>query len=409
MFVFIEIVKLAIQTIRSNKLRSSLTLLGIVIGLFSIIAIMTALTALQSGIESGLSQLGSNTFQIQKFPALSFGGPQMGKYRNRPDITYEQGMRLIQEATEYRYISLENWKMGKTFKYGKYNTNPNMAIAGVNADFPPANDYTISEGRFFTDKEVEAASEVTVIGVEIVEKLFPNENPLGKRINLDGHEFLIIGVFESKGSSFGQSMDNFAAIPITKSLDIYGRQNSINISVQSRDKSSYDATVENITAVFRVIRGLGPGEDNNFEIYSNESLISSVNNFTKYFKYGAAFISFIALLAAGIGIMNIMLVSVTERTKEIGIRKSIGAKNRNILTQFLTEAIILCQFGGLIGIILGVVSGNILGIYLKAKIVIPIDWIVIGVVVCTIVGVVFGTYPAYKAAKLNPIDALHYE
>lgn len=409
MFVFLEIVKLAIQTIRSNKLRSSLTLLGIVIGLFSIIAIMTALTALQSGIESGLSQLGSNTFQIQKFPALNFGGPQQRKYRNRPDITYEQGQRLINEATEYRYISLENWKYNKTFKYGKYNTNPNMTIAGVNADFPPANDYTISNGRFFTDKEVESASEVTVIGVEIVDKLFPNENPIGKRINLDGHEFLVIGVFESKGSSFGQSMDNFAAIPITKSLDIYGRQTSINISIQSRDKSSYDATVENITAVFRVIRGLGPGEDNNFEIYSNESLISSVNNFTKYFKYGAVFISFIALLAAGIGIMNIMLVSVTERTKEIGIRKSIGAKNRNILTQFLTEAIILCQFGGLIGIILGVVSGNILGIYLKAKVVIPIDWIIIGVVVCTVVGVVFGTYPAYKAAKLNPIDALHYE
>jgi putative ABC transport system permease protein len=409
MFLFVEILKLSIQTIRSNKLRSFLTLLGIVIGLFSIIAIMTALTALQEGIDSGLSQLGSNTFQIQKYPAMNFGGPQQGKFRNRPDITYEQGLRLMQQATEYRYISLENWKFSKTFKYGKYNTNPNMSIAGVNEDFPFANDYSIKEGRFFTEKEVSSASDVCVVGVEVVNKLFPNENPIGKRVNLDGREYQILGVFESKGSSFGQSLDNFAAIPITKSLEIYGKQTTINIAVQAKDKSSYDATVENITAVFRVIRGLGPGEENNFEIYSNESLISSVNNFTKYFKYGAGFISFIALLAAGIGIMNIMLVSVTERTKEIGIRKSIGAKSRNILTQFLLEAVILCEIGGIVGILLGVISGNILGIYLNAKVVVPVDWIIIGLVVCSVVGVVFGTYPAYKAAKLDPIDALRYE
>ena len=409
MFLFVEILKLSIQTIRSNKLRSFLTLLGIVIGLFSIIAIMTALTALQEGIDSGLSQLGSNTFQIQKYPAMNFGGPQQGKFRNRPDITYEQGLRLMQQATEYRYISLENWKFSKTFKYGKYNTNPNMSIAGVNEDFPFANDYSIKEGRFFTEKEVSSASDVCVVGVEVVNKLFPNENPIGKRVNLDGREYQILGVFESKGSSFGQSLDNFAAIPITKSLEIYGKQTTINIAVQAKDKSSYDATVENITAVFRVIRGLGPGQENNFEIYSNESLISSVNNFTKYFKYGAGFISFIALLAAGIGIMNIMLVSVTERTKEIGIRKSIGAKSRNILTQFLLEAVILCEIGGIVGILLGVISGNILGIYLNAKVVVPVDWIIIGLVVCSVVGVVFGTYPAYKAAKLDPIDALRYE
>lgn len=409
MFLFVEILKLSIQTIRSNKLRSFLTLLGIVIGLFSIIAIMTALTALQAGIDSGLSQLGSNTFQIQKYPAMNFGGPQQGKFRNRPDITYEQGLRLMQQATEYRYISLENWKFSKTFKYGKYNTNPNMSIAGVNEDFPFANDYSIKEGRFFTEKEVSSASDVCVVGVEVVNKLFPNDNPIGKRVNLDGREYQILGVFESKGSSFGQSLDNFAAIPITKSLEIYGKQTTINIAVQAKDKSSYDATVENITAVFRVIRGLGPGEENNFEIYSNESLISSVNNFTKYFKYGAGFISFIALLAAGIGIMNIMLVSVTERTKEIGIRKSIGAKSRNILTQFLLEAVILCEIGGIVGILLGVISGNILGIYLNAKVVVPVDWIIIGLVVCSVVGVVFGTYPAYKAAKLDPIDALRYE
>jgi putative ABC transport system permease protein len=159
----------------------------------------------------------------------------------------------------------------------------------------------------------------------------------------------------------------------------------------------------------RSIRKDKPGEADSFEIYSNESLIGQVNNFTKYFKYGAGFISFIAMLAAGVGIMNIMLVSVTERTKEIGIRKAIGAKNHSVLIQFLIEAIILCEFGGIIGIALGILTGNLLGMYLNSPVVIPYDWVVIGLVVCSVVGIVFGVYPAYKAAKLNPIDALRYE
>lgn len=406
-----ETIKLSVNTIRENKLRAILTLAGITIGVFSIIAIMTLLDALQAGIEGGLSQLGSNTFQVQKFPAMNFGDPRMrAKFRNRPDLTYEQGLRLIEKATLPKYISLEYWKGSKVFKYGQEATNPNMSINGCLTNFLPCNNYSVKDGRMFTENELNSAINVTVIGTEVASKLFPKLNPIGKKIILDKSEFTIIGVLESKGESFGQSQDNLALVPITRMLDIYGKTNySLNIAIQAPSKDAYNETVEQVISVMRVIRNVKPGEDNNFEIFSNESLINSVNSFTKYFKYGAGFISFIALLAAGIGIMNIMLVSVTERTREIGIRKAIGAKSNNILTQFLVEAIILCQIGGITGIIMGILAGNLLGAYLNTKVVIPVDWVIIGLVICTMVGVIFGVYPAYKAAKLNPIDALRYE
>ncbi|MBI5402384.1 MAG: ABC transporter permease [Ignavibacteriae bacterium] len=409
--VITETIKLSVNTIKSNKLRAILTLAGITIGVFSIITIMTLLDALQAGIEGGLSQLGSNTFQIQKFPAMSFGGPgAMAKYRNRPDITYEQGMRLIEKANVYKYISLEYWKGSKTFKNERYSTNPNMGLCGTNLDFLPCNNYTVKEGRYFTDNEINSSANVTVIGMEVVNKLFPKESPLGRKIILDKNEFTIIGVLESKGESFGQSQDGLALVPISRMQEIYGKSDhSINIAIQAPSKARYEECVENITSVMRIIRNCKPGEENNFEIFSNDSLISTVNNFTKYFKYGAGFISFIALLAAGIGIMNIMLVSVTERTREIGIRKAIGAKSRNILNQFLVEAIILCEIGGIAGILLGIFAGNLLGIYLQTVVVIPYDWVFIGLIICSLVGIIFGVYPAYKAAKLNPIDSLRYE
>jgi putative ABC transport system permease protein len=406
-----ELIRLSLSTLNTNKLRATLTLVGIVIGVFSIIAIMTLLNALQAGIETGLSELGSNTFQVQKFPALQVGGPgSRSKYRNREDITYDQAIRLKETATLYKYMSLEDYIYEKTFRSPYDKTNPNHYIGGVVPEYLECNNRTIQEGRFITESDVINSRRVTVIGIDVVDKLFPRINPIGQEIILDNQPFQIIGVFEPKGQSFGQSNDNFALIPITTMHEIYGKNNrSLNIAIQAPSKETYNESLENIVSVLRVIRKDRPGEPDSFEIYSNESLITQVNAFTQYFKYGAGFISFISLLAAGIGIMNIMLVSVTERTKEIGIRKAIGAKNRSVLIQFLIEAIILCELGGLVGIVLGVLTGNLLGLYLSSPVVIPYDWVIIGLVVCSAVGIVFGVYPAYQAAKLNPIDALRYE
>ncbi|MBL8006923.1 MAG: ABC transporter permease [Ignavibacteria bacterium] len=408
---FSELLKIALSTLKANKLRAALTLSGIVIGVFSIIAIMTLLNALQAGIEGGLSELGSNTFQIQKFPAMQIGGPGgRGRYRNRPDITYEQGLRLMDKATLYKYISLEDYMGEKTFKSSRFSTNPNHTIGGVTTEYLACNNRNVQFGRFFSENELLNNSRVVVVGLDVVEKLFPNEDPIDKYITIDNNQFRIIGVFEKKGEGFGQSNDNFALMPITTMQQIYGKNSrSLNIAVMAPSKETYNETLENVVSVMRSIRKDKPGQPDSFEIFSNDSLIGQVNSFTKYFKYGAGFISFIAMLAAGIGIMNIMLVSVTERTKEIGIRKAIGANNRSVLIQFLIEAVILCELGGIVGILMGLITGNLLGLYLNSPVVIPYDWVIIGLVVCSLVGIVFGVYPAYKAAKLNTIDALRYE
>lgn len=409
--LIIEIIKLAFNTIRNNKLRASLTLLGIVIGVFSIVAIMTLLNALQAGIEGGLSELGSNTFQIQKFPAIEVGGPGSDKkYRNRPDITYNQGVRLIETATVYKSISLEDYVYSKVFKAETEQTNPNNYIGGITPEYLDCNNKKVMWGRFVTKFDVENANPVCVIGMDVVDKLFPNQYPIDRKVILDGHPFTIVGVIEPQGQNFGASSDNFALIPITAMHQIYGKNNrSINIAIQAESAEMFPETMENVINVMRVIRKVPPGAEDNFSIYSNESLIGEVNNFTQYFKYGAGFISFIALLAAGVGIMNIMLVSVTERTREIGIRKAIGAKSGSIRMQFLIEAIILCELGGIVGIVLGIIAGNLVGIFLSSPVIIPYDWAIIGLIVCSAVGIVFGVYPAHKASKLNPIDALRYE
>jgi len=402
----------ALNSIRANKLRASLTLLGIIIGVFSIIGVMTLLDALQKGIDSGLSQLGTSTFQVQKWPATFVSGPgKWRKYEKRKPITIDEGYRLKELAVLPKLIGLEDWSGGKTVKYGSGQTNPNFQMGGVTTEFLPANNFTLNDGRFFTEEEIKSTRNIAVVGMEVVDKLFPFTSPLEKEIEIDGNRFTIVGVLNAKGENLGQSQDNIVLVPLYTMDKIYGarKDRSINITVSSYSKAQLDETQEEVIGLMRQIRKVPPGEENDFDIWSNESLVREANNFTVYFKYGAGVISFISLIAAGIGIMNIMLVTVTERTKEIGIRMAIGAKRSNILTQFLFEAIVLCELGGLIGIAVGIGIGNLLGSIFNFPVSIPYDWVVIGLIVCSLIGIIFGTYPAFKAAKLNPIDALRYE
>ena len=405
-----EVAVVSFQSVKSNKLRTFLTILGIVVGIFSIIVIMTIITMLQTSIESGLSQLNKNTFQIQKFPAMHGGGPRMrDKYRNRKDLTVDEFKRL-NGMLDAQYIGAEQWQFGKVVKFGSAETNPNISVAGVTTGAMRTNDWNVAYGRDLRQTDIQYSNDVCLLGPDVVKKIFTGINPIGQVIRVDGRPLRVIAVLENQPSMFGQSRDNYVLMPITTFQSFYGRTGqSINITVMSKSKQDYDKTIDAAIGYMRTIRKVKAGQDNDFDIFSNESLISQVNNITGGIKIGAMVVSIIALLAAGVGIMNIMLVSVTERTREIGIRKAVGAKKINILTQFLIEAIIISLIGGLIGIILGVSIGNITGSFLNAKTAIPYDWVGIGLMLCFTVGIIFGTYPAYKAANLDPIEALRYE
>jgi putative ABC transport system permease protein len=249
-----------------------------------------------------------------------------------------------------------------------------------------------------------------VLGAGLAKSLFPFGSAMGERVKFDGINYSVVGVLEKRGSALGGDQDNFAVIPLTSGLNRYGRTwRSLSLLVQARDQSSYEDTVEQVRGILRTIRKVEPGKEDDFEIFSNDSLISQFNTFTQTVRYGVAAVSSIALIAAGIGIMNIMLVSVTERTREIGIRRAVGAKKRNIMTQFIMEAVVLCEVGGIMGVGLGVLGGNAMAFFLKMPPVLPVDWAVLGLLICSVVGIIFGTYPAYKAANLDPVESLRYE
>jgi len=400
---------MALSSMRANKLRSSLTLVGIVIGLFSIIVVMTSIGAIQSSIETSLNLLGTNTFIVQKYPALRMGVHSWRKYRNREDITAEQGIELKRRAKLPLAVGMLLERGGRTVKYKDNSTNPNVSVQGINTDAMQTLNIVVESGRGLTNQDIEFSKKVCVIGNYLVEKLFPYSDPIGETIRVDGHNFLVIGVYQKRGGALGSGQDNFVSVPITVFQQNYSKDAGGAITVTAASRELYQHTLEEVEGILRTIRKVSPQKENDFEIVSNESMLTQVNDITKYFKIGAAVIAFIALLAAGVGIMNIMLVSVTERTKEIGIRKSIGATRKNILSQFMMEAVIISQVGGIVGIVLGIIGGAVISSYLKISAILPVDWIIIGLLVCSFVGILFGVYPAYKAANLHPIEALRYE
>ena len=408
---FREIVSMALQSLGANKLRSGLTMIGITIGVFSVISVMTAIGALQSSIEGGISFLGSNIFQFAKYPMSGGqGGRNQDKYENRRNITYAQAMRYrtLMEGSA-REVCLKVFDSRRQATYNGEKT-PSLMVAGSDQSFLTANSYTIGYGRNITEEDVDLARSVALIGKTIEKQLFPHESPIGKVINVSGHPVTVIGVLAEKGSALGQSQDDICVIPLTRFFENFGSaKRTINIATQSVSQANYNRTLDKAIGAMRIARGLQPHQPNDFEIYSNDSLKSAFASIADVVRVGAFVISLIALIAAGVGIMNIMLVSVTERTKEIGIRKSIGARSRDILRQFLTEAVFISEAGGILGIVLGVVGGNLLASWLQADLIFPIGWAIAGLLVCSGIGIGFGFYPAYRAASLDPIEALRFE
>ncbi len=402
---------MAMSALAAHKLRSALTLLGVLVGVFSIIVVMTAMRVMQSDIEREISQLGSSTFMIQKWPAIRFSGPEgFEKYWRRKDITLRQGLQLEQKATLPRAIGLETTFWGGQVETRYKKTPPDVQLFGETPGSFLARNWVLEEGRLLFDMDVDGARDVCVLGHGLAKSVFPHSSPIGERLKLNGINYTVIGLLEAKGGAVKGDQDNFAIVPVTTGLNRFGRWNrSLSILVQASDQEHYDETVEQVRGILRVLRKVPPGQEDDFEIFSNDSLIGQFNSFTLAVRIGVMVVSSIALLAAGIGIMNIMLVSVTERTREIGIRRAVGAKKRNIMTQFVMEAVVICEVGGIAGVLLGILGGNATAYFLKLTPVIPVDWVFIGLVICSIVGIIFGTYPAYKAANLDPIESLRYE
>lgn len=402
---------MAINAITAHKLRSALTLLGVTVGVFSIMGVMTAMRVLQTNIEKEFNEMGANTFALQKWPGVYFGGDEgFEKFWRRKNITLQQARKVQERATLAAHIGIEDqfWAGEVVSKYAK--TPPNIRLTGATPGSFYCKNYTVAEGRPLVEQDVESARDVCVLGAKLAEILFPHGSALGEKVKFNGINYSVVGILESKGMTMGGNQDSFALIPITTGLNRFGRTwRSLTILVQARDQASYDDCLEQVRGVLRVIRKVPPGKEDDFEVFSNDSMVAQFREFTLKVRAGVALISSIALLAAGVGIMNIMLVSVTERTREIGIRRAIGAKKRNIMTQFVMEAIVLSEFGGAVGVLLGILAGNLAAYFLKVPPLIPIDWTIFALGICSVVGIVFGTYPAYKAANLDPIQSLRYE
>ncbi len=405
-----ESFRMALEAIRDNKLRSMLTLLGITIGVFSVIGVMTAIRTLESSVASGLNVFGTNTFNISKRPTIQFGHGGRWKYRNRPNITYQLYEDLRDRAVLPLHVSAYDSKYGVTVKYKDKQATKNIEVAGADEYTVRTLNTNISDGRNFSRDDVLHMRKTALIGQDAITQLFPFKDPLNKQITVDGIKFRIIGIIEEKGAMFGESQDNIIAIPLSTHLQMFGgRRRNIEITVEAPSEELYDQTRDEVIGILRTLRKVPPGEDNNFELTSNEEILDELAPFTDGIKLFAFSVSVIALIVAGIGIMNIMLVSVSERIKEIGIRKAIGATRRDILTQFLTEAVFLSEFGGIAGIILGVAGGNVVAAIFNIPAVIPLDWAFIGLAVCSVIGIGFGIYPAWKAANMDPIESLRYE
>jgi putative ABC transport system permease protein len=414
----IDSVIMSLQAIRANKLRSSLTLVGIVLGVASIIAVMTGISVVQGTMEQEMSVLGAQTFQVQKWPAGFATDEERREAMRRPPMTLSDAKAIRDNVASVDIVGSEIWEFGFKAEYRGEETNDNVQICGGTPEYPQNNTHFVGYGRNISQTDVRAARKVVVIGYALAQRLYPFVDPVGRDIRVDGREYKVVGVFDEKKSAFGGGYDNYVLMPVTTFVNTYGMtdrngfQRSVNITVHAKSPELINDAIEETRQVLRRVRGVRRGEKDNFEYFNSESMIGEFNQMTAGIKVGAFIIGIIALLVAGIGIMNIMLVSVTERTKEIGIRKALGAKPRFILRQFLLEAVVLCNVGGVIGVLVGFGIGNMMvkmGISSSFETVVPVGWAVVGLLFCTAVGVIFGMLPAIKASRLNPIDALRYE
>lgn len=408
-----ENIRQALRAVRSNMLRSILTLLIIAFGITALVGILTAIDSAIFSLSDNFSRLGANSFQFRPAGTGIQGNRGGRQAKDGESISFDQAMNFKDRFQYPASITASLYcTRSATVKYGDEKTNPTVRMTAIDENFLEVKGAELSHGRNFTAVEARNGANKVIVGMDIVDKLFDEkpETALGKTVSISNIKFKIVGVQKSKGSSMNQNEDNQVMVPLLTGKRYYGvSRTNYDLAVAVDNAADIDNAISMATGIFRNVRGLKASQDNDFEIKKSGSLVDIIKENTVNLRAGAAAIGFITLLGAAIGLMNIMLVSVTERTREIGITKALGATRRNILIQFLTEAVVICQMGGIVGIFFGTLIGVGVAKAMSGPFVMPWGWIIMAILICMAVGLLSGLYPALKAARLDPIESLRYE
>lgn len=410
--LLLENIRIAMNSVRSNLLRTILTVLIIAVGITALVGILTAIDSIKNSITKEFAVMGANTFSISSRAMRVQIGTQRSRAKNYSYISYYQAKEFkeIFDFPALTAISVNSTGTA-TLKYGSEKTNPNISVRGIDDNYLSTSGYEVGKGRSFSPHDIESGRSVTLLGSELAKRLFKGgEDPIQKVISIGSGKYKVVGVLASKGSGFGLNSDMVCFIPYSNSRTYFSRPNmNFDIQIKVDQSEMMEAANGQAEATFRVVRNLDPLDETDFNIEKSDNLANILLDNIKNITLVATIIGLITLFGAAVGLMNIMLVTVTERTREIGVRKAIGAKSSTVKQQFLVEAIVVGQIGGIVGIILGIIVGNLVSMMIGSSFIIPWTWIILGVILCFFVGIISGYYPAQKASKLDPIESLRYE